>query len=242
MSGHSKWSTIKRQKGAADAKRGQLFTKLSNAITIAVRDGGGVTDINSNFKLRLAYDRARESNMPKENIERAIGRAKARQGDGLEEIIYEGFAPGGVAVIILTVTDNKQRTFSELKSLFEKNGGTLGTPGSVSYLFTQKGEVVVKKDGKSFDDIFSVVEEAQVTDIEEENGSFILYCDSTSFSSVKKILDEKGIVVESSELIYKPTSFVSVDNKVTQDKIMNLLEKVEEMDDVQKVFTNVDFV
>ena len=133
MSGHSKWSTIKRQKGVADAKRGQLFTKLSQAITIAVKQGGGVIDPNSNFKLRLAMDKGRGANMPKEIIQRAIEKAKGGAGGDMEELVYEGFGPGGVAFIVETVTDNKQRTVSEVKNSFDKNGGNLGAQGSVSY-------------------------------------------------------------------------------------------------------------
>src|SRR5436190_1731716 len=145
MSGHSKWATIKRQKGANDIKRGQLFTKLSKAITIAVRQGGGVGDPDSNFRLRLAVEAARTANMPKENIERAIARASGKQDNDLEEGLYEGFGPGGFSVIVESLSDNKQRTVSEVKNVFEKNGGNIGSQGSVQYQFDKKGMITVDK-------------------------------------------------------------------------------------------------
>lgn len=135
MSGHSKWATIKRQKGANDAKRGQLFTKLSKSITLAVREGGGVADPNGNFRLRLAVEAARAANMPKDNIERAISRASGKEMDNLAEALYEGFGPGGFSVIVETLSDNKQRTVSEVKNIFDKNGGSMGSQGSVQYQF-----------------------------------------------------------------------------------------------------------
>lgn len=242
MSGHSKWSTIKRQKGAADAKRGQLFTKISNAITIAVRESGGSTDPENNFKLRLAIDKARAANMPKENIDRAITRAVGKQGLSLETSIYEGFAPGKVAVIVQTVSDNKQRTVSEIKNVFEKGGGILATPGSVSYLFSIKGELSVQKKEKNFDEIFTLALDCGVEDIEEEDDRVVMYCENTALSFVKKSLEEKGLSVETAEIIYKPNSLITISNKDMQNKIIQFLEKVEDLDDVQKVYTNADFI
>ena len=238
MSGHSKWSTIKRQKGAADAKRGQTFTKLSNAITIAVRQGQGVGDPNSNFKLRLAVDKARAANMPKDNIERAISRAAGKLGEDVSELTYEGFAPGGVAVIIETVTDNKQRTFSEVKNIFEKNGGTLGNQGSVSYMFERKGEIIVKKNGMTSDELLNVGLEAGVEDMDEEGDLAFFYLDPTMLQKAKNHFDEKGIIIDNAEIIFKPTTYMSVDEP-TQSKIMGIVEKLEELDDVQKVSTNL---
>ncbi|MBI2420630.1 MAG: YebC/PmpR family DNA-binding transcriptional regulator, partial [Candidatus Levybacteria bacterium] len=153
MSGHSKWSTIKRQKGAADIKRGATFTKISNAITIAVKQGGGVGDPDQNPRLRLAVEMARSANMPKDNIERAIQRASNKGEGELQEVIYEGFAPGGVSVIVEAVTDNTNRTTSEVKSLFNKSGANFAQPGAVSYQFKQTGEIVIHKNGKSIDEI-----------------------------------------------------------------------------------------
>lgn len=239
MSGHSKWSTIKRQKGAADAKRGQAFTKLSNAITLAVRQGGGITDPESNFKLRLAIDRARSMNMPKDNIDRAIERAKgAGAGSSLDEVVYEGFAPGGVALIVEAATDNKNRTTSEVKNLIEKNGGTMGNPGSVAYMFDRRGEIIVQKNGKSADDIMMAALDAGLEDIEEEEDALLLYTSPENLMKVKSALDENGIISENAELIYKPTTTLEVDDSALQ-KLEELMNKIDEHDDVQKVYTNV---
>lgn len=238
MSGHSKWATIKRQKGAADIKRGNLFTKLSNAITVAIRQGGGVADPESNFKLRLAVDRARAANMPKENIERAIDRAKGAAAQNVEELMYEGFGPGGVAIMVVAVTDNKQRTVSEIKNILEKNGGSLASPGSVSYLFKKKGVVVAKKDGLSSDDLLSRGIEAGVEDMEEESDQVIYYVDPEYFAQAKNKLESEGIALVSSQILYEPTSFAA-QNEENQSKVLNLIERLEELDDVQDVYTNL---
>lgn len=238
MSGHSKWSTIKRQKGVADAKRGQAFTKLSNAITLAVKQGGGVADPDSNFKLRLAIDRARTMNMPKDNIERAIDRAKATSKESFDEVVYEGFAPGGVALIVEAATDNKNRTTSEVKNIIEKNGGTMGNPGSVSYMFERRGELVVKKNDKSSDDILEVALDAGLEDIEEESEVFFLYTSPESLMKVKAVLDAEGYEIENAELIYKPTTTVAVDD-ASLEKLEEFMNKIDDHDDVQKVYTNV---
>jgi len=238
MSGHSKWSTIKRQKGVADAKRGQLFTKLAQAITIAVKQGGGVADPNSNFKLRLAMDKGRGANMPKEIIQRAIEKAKGGAGGDMEELVYEGFGPGGVAFIVETVTDNKQRTVSEVKNIFDKNGGNLGAQGSVSYLFHKAGEIVIKKSEQSSDEILDMALDAGVEDMEEGDDVMYLYTDPQSLIQVRNILSEKGLVVDSAELVFRAETTVSVDEEI-EKKIFNLLEKLEDLDDVQKVYTNL---
>ncbi|HXS14882.1 MAG TPA: YebC/PmpR family DNA-binding transcriptional regulator, partial [Candidatus Saccharimonadales bacterium] len=154
MSGHSKWATIKRQKGANDAKRGALFTKLSKAISIAVTQGVGIGDPAQNFRLRLAVEAARAGNMPKENIERAIERAAGKDGVALEEVVYEVFGPGGVGMIVEAATDNKNRTTSEVANIFNKNGGNMGQPGSVSYQFKQIGQLIMDKKNRTLDDIF----------------------------------------------------------------------------------------
>lgn len=238
MSGHSKWSTIKRQKGVADAKRGQAFTKISNAITIAVRQGAGVTDPNSNFKLRLAIEKAREANMPKDNIDRAIKRAEGKGEGVVEEIMYEGFGPGGVAFIIETVTDNRQRTFSEVRNIISKNGGNLGEPGSVSYLFDKVGEIVVQKGPKSFDEVFSVCLELGVDDIEDDDQVFFVYVSPSNLFDIKKQLEEKQFLIESAEIVYKPKTSIELP-EVDQEKIFAIAEKLEELDDVQKVSHNL---
>lgn len=238
MSGHSKWSTIKRQKGVADAKRGQAFTKISNAITIAVRQGAGVTDPNSNFKLRLAIEKARQANMPKDNIDRAIKRAEGKGEGVVEEIMYEGFGPGGVAFIIETVTDNRQRTFSEVRNIISKNGGNLGEPGSVSYLFDKVGEIVVQKGPKSFDEVFSVCLELGVDDIEDDDQVFFVYVSPSNLFDIKKQLEEKQFLIESAEIVYKPKTSIELP-EVDQEKIFAIAEKLEELDDVQKVSHNL---
>lgn len=238
MSGHSKWSTIKRQKGVADAKRGQLFTKLSQAITIAVKQGGGVTDPNTNFKLRLAIDKGRGSNMPKEIITRAIEKAKGGAGGDMEELVYEGFGPGGVALIVETVTDNKQRTVSEVKNILDKNGGNLGAQGSVSYLFKKAGEITVKKTGQSSDEILELALDAGAEDMEEGDDMVHLYTDSQNLMIVRNLLSEKNITIDSAELIYKAETVIALDDD-TEKRIFNLMEKLEDLDDVQKVYTNL---
>lgn len=240
MSGHSKWSTIKRQKGTMDIKRGLTFTKLSNSIYLAVKKGGGDTNLNSNFRLRLAVDAAKSENMPKETIERAMRRAVGKEGGVVEEVLYEGFAPGGVSVIIEAATDNTDRTTSEIKSLFSKEGASFGQPGSVAYQFNQVGQLTVKKDGKSLDEIFEQGVEAGAEDIEDAGDNVVIYADSTDSSKVKDKLVEKGIQVVGLELIRKPVVLMSISDKEKLDKTINFLHKLEELDDVQKVYSNLD--
>lgn len=238
MSGHSKWATIKRQKGAADIKRGQQFTKLANAIVIAIRQGGGIADPESNFKLRLAIDKARSYNMPKDNIERAISKAKGGPGGGdLHEALYEGFAPGGAALMIEAVTDNKQRTVSEVKNVLEKNGGTMGNQGSVSYLFQRVGEIAAPTNGKSSDEILDIALELNSTDYLEEEGDVIFYVAPSNLAAAKKILEEKGMAVFSAELVFKPLATIDVPYE-SRGKINSIIEKLEDLGDVQNVFVN----
>jgi YebC/PmpR family DNA-binding regulatory protein len=241
MSGHSKWATIKRQKGVTDAKRGQAFTKMSNAITIAVKEGGGVGDPASNFKLRMIIEKARAINMPKDNIQRAIERASGVGGNALTEAVYEGFAPGGIAVMVHTVTDNKMRTVAEVKNIFEKSGGGFGSSGSVAYLFDQKGEITVPLSGKSFDDVMMVALDANIDDIEEDAGVAYMYVSPTDLSRAKSDLEALGLTVTTVELVYKPKSTIDLPDESTQEKVMDFLEKVEDLADVQKVFTNANF-
>lgn len=239
MSGHSKWAQIKRQKGAADMKRGQAFTKLASAITIAVREGGGVADPVQNFRLRLSIEKARSINMPKENIERAIERGKGGgKDDALQEVVYEGFAPGGVALIVEAATDNKLRTNSEVKNIIEKNGGTLGVPGSVSYQFQTKGLINVKKD-RDLDEIFMIAADAGAEDIEEVADEVIIYTKPEELANVRNAIGEK-LQILNAELTRKPTITVNISDKNIASKILSLMEKVESMDDVQKVYANFD--
>lgn len=239
MSGHSKWATIKRQKGVADIRRGLTFTKISNAISVAVKKGGD-TNINSNFRLRLAVEEARANNMPKVTIERAIQRASGKEGGVVEEVIYEGFAPGGVSVIIEAATDSPQRTASEIKSLFSKEGASFGRPGSVSYLFLQLGSIIVKKGDKSLDQIFELVSDSGAEDIEDADENVIIYTAPLEVAKVKDKIVEKGLEIVGLELIRKPVVLMPITNKEKLQKTVNFLHKLEELDDVQKVYSNLD--
>ena len=240
MSGHSKWATIKRQKGANDIKRGQLFTKLSKAITIAVRQGGGVADPDSNFRLRLAIDSARTANMPKDNIDRAIQRASGKQEANLEEALYEGFGPGGFSVIVETLSDNKQRTVSEVKNIFDKNGGNIGNQGSVQYQFEKKGMITVAKNGKTLDDIFLIAADNQAEDIEDAENDVFVYTAPSDLAKVRNILAEQGLVVKGAELTWRPIVISSIVDKASAERALNFLEKLDSLDDVQKVYANFD--
>lgn len=240
MSGHSKWATIKRQKGANDQKRGQVFTKLSNAITVAVRQGGGIADPESNFRLRLAIEAARNANMPKDNIERAIERASGKQADAIEEAMYEGFGPGGFSVVIEAVTDNKQRTVSDLKSIFNKAGGNIGTQGSVMYQFDKKGVVTIEKNGKSIDDIFSLAVESGADDIEEAGEEVLIYTKPEEVAMVRDLLSQQGVQVKSAEINLHPIVISPITDKEAAERALSFLEKIEALDDVQKVYANFD--
>jgi YebC/PmpR family DNA-binding regulatory protein len=240
MSGHSKWATIKRQKGANDAKRGQLFTKLSSAITIAVRQGGGSADPESNFRLRLAIEAARAANMPKENIERAIQRASGKQADTLEEATYEGFGPGGFSVVVEAFTDNKLRTVSEVKNIFNKNGGSMGAQGSVMYQFEKKGVIAVSKVDKSLDDIFIIAADNGVEDIEEAGLEVLLYTKPEDVTKIKDALVQNGLEIKTFELIFRPVVINQIIDKSSAEKALSFIDKLESLDDVQKVYANFD--
>lgn len=241
MSGHSKWSTIKRQKGVNDQKRGQLFTKLGKVITIAVREGGGITDPEDNFKLRLAIEKARGSNMPKENIKRAIERGVGRSGEGqLESVIYEGYGPFSVAIIVEAATDNKKRTSQELKSVFERGGGSLGGSGSVFYLFERKGLIVVAQKGLTEDQVLEKILETGAEDLEETEDGFEIYTQDQRLHEVKERLVSSGLEIIESELTFKPKSTVAITEKEKAEKILKLMDSLEDLDDVQKVYANFD--
>ncbi len=240
MSGHSKWSTIKRQKGTKDQKRGQVFTKLSYSITTAVREGGGVTDPNSNFRLRLAVEEARAANMPKENISRAIERAKGGQGGEIEEIFYEGFGPGGFSVIVEALTDKKQRTVAEVKNLFEKNGGSFGVTGSVLYQFEKKGEITVAKEEKALDDVFLIAADNMAEDIEEYGNDAIIYTKSEDLARTRDGLQNAGLRVKESRLFWKPILVNTITETEKAMKAMKFVELLEDLDDVHKVYVNFD--
>lgn len=240
MSGHSKWAQIKRQKGVADIKRGLTFTKLANAITIAVRQSGGVGDPNNNFRLRLLIDKARAVNMPKENIERAIQRALGKQESEVGEIIYEGFAPYKVALIVEAVTDNRLRTNSEVKNIFDKGGGIFGQQGSVSYMFKKAGKITVKKENISNDEIFLVAIESGAEDIEEKEEEVTIYTSSQDLAKVKDVFMEKKINIIQAELVWMPTMTVVLKDDEKIQKVVDFIGKLEAMDDVQKVSSNLE--
>lgn len=239
MSGHSKWAQIKRQKGAADKKRGQAFTKLANAITIAVGQGGGVADPEQNFRLRLAIEKAREINMPKENVQRAIDRATGKGDKGilLEEVVYEGIGQFGSAFIIEAVTDNKLRTTGEVRSMLEKYGVTPVTPGAASYQFEKRGVIVARKNGQTADDILMLVADAGGEDIEEVGDEVYIYTKAGELAKVRHALQDK-LVIKDAKLSMLPTVSVSIADKEVEKRMGTLLQALEDLDDVQEVYVN----
>lgn len=233
MSGHSKWATIKRAKGATDKARGLLFTRLSNAISIAVREGGGV-DPESNFKLRLAIDKARAANMPKENIARAVQRGSGEGGAlTLESVMYEGFAPGGIGLLIETLTDNKQRSSSEIRNVLSLHGGVLGGVGSVGYLFEQVGQLIVEGNSPSLLDVILL---SDARDFVEKNAQIIVITQPTQLHEIQKKLSENGAVIVESELIFRPLATIPVPPD-TESALMRLLEALEELTYVNAVYS-----
>lgn len=238
MSGHSKWSTIKRKKGAADAKRGQLFTKLAREITVAAR--AGLPDPEANFRLRLAVQKARAENMPKENIDRAIERGSGEAGgEQFDEIFYEGYGPGGTALMILAMTDNRNRTVGEVRAALTRGGGTLGESGSVGWMFDQVGMIVLDAKGQDADELALVAIDAGANDIRVEDGSVEVYTDAQDLHRVQEALSAAGQVVESAELTMRPKTMMSPDPDVAV-KAIRLLERLEDLDDVQQVYSNLD--
>lgn len=242
MSGHSKWSSIKRQKGVADVKRGAAFTKLANAISIATREGGGGDPV-SNFKLRLIIEQARSANMPKDNIQRAIDRGLGKTDAGqLEFVAYEAYAPSKVALIIEAVTDNKNRTTAEIKTTIEKNGGTFVAKGAISWMFDDKGLIVVEKVGKTFGEIFEMSAEAGADDVEDLDDAVEVYTRPTELEIVKKALESKGLTIKAAELAKKPTTMQAVIGEDKVNSLITFIEKLEDLDDVQKVWSNLEIV
>lgn len=236
MSGHSKWSTIKRQKGVNDAKRGLLFSKLARAITLSAKQGG--TDPTANIKLRLAMDKARGSNMPKENIERAVDKAREAAGGELFEATYEGYGPGGVAVLVEAATDNKNRTAQEIKNIFEKWEGSLGVPGSVSYQFEPKGLIVIGKGANSDEMILSLMEVEGVEDVEEVEDEIEVHVKPSEVFQVRGRAEEAGMAVKSAEITMLPKTLISLDAD-KENKVLKLIENLDDHEDVQKVYANI---
>lgn len=244
MSGHSKWSTIKRQKGVADIKRGLTFTKVANAITIAAKFGGS-GDPEMNPRLRMVIEEAKSVNMPKENVQRAIDRGLGKlPGQLLEEVAYEGFGPAKAAFIVEGVTDNRLRTLQVIKNIFEKSGGSLGSTGSAGFMFSQKGEIrVASKGGNVDDELLELIDcEAEDVDSFEDEHSYLVYTEPTKLAQVSNKITQAGYRVESQELIMKPTVTVTIDDKEKAQKVLEFTEKLEELDDVQKVFSNFEIV
>ena len=238
MSGHSKWSQIKRQKGAADVKRGMVFTKMTKEIMIAAKEGGG--DPDANFRLRLAMDRARAVNMPRDNIQRAIDRATGGgDGSALESVVYEGYAPGGVSVMIEAATDNRNRTVSEIRAAFTRGGGKLGESGSVQWLFEQKGIIEIDAGKRSPDDVSLTAIDSGAEDVETDGSLVSAYTTPGSFEKVKTALEKAGIKVASAEVSMRPTTTIRVDGDQAR-KVLRLVEELEDLDDVQKVHANFD--
>jgi YebC/PmpR family DNA-binding regulatory protein len=238
MSGHSKWATIKRSKGVADAKRGAIFTKLMREIMVAARQGGGSTE--SNFRLRLAVQKARDNSMPMDNIERAIKKGTGESGAGsLQEMTMEGYGPKGVAIIVAAMTDNRNRTVSEIRSAFSKHGGNLSDSGGVSWMFENKGVIGVDTTGKNADDIALTAIDAGADDVKEEKDYLEIYTKPQKLEIVRKTIEPQAPVV-SSEIQMIPTTTVMLEEKEAL-QTMKLIDHLEELDDVQKVYSNADF-
>lgn len=239
MSGHSKWATIKHAKGAADAKRGQLFTKFIKEISIAARMGGG--DPASNPRLRTAILKARAANMPKDNIERAIKKGTGELGGATyEEKLYEGYGPGGVAILVEVLTDNNNRAAANVRNIFSKSGGNLGATGSVSYMFNRKGVIEYDAEVVNEDEVMDAALEAGADDIVTEEGIITVTTDPASFESVLEVLQGKGYESVSAEVAMVPDMYSAVDTE-TATKLQKLIDRLEEDDDVQNVYTNADF-
>jgi YebC/PmpR family DNA-binding regulatory protein len=246
MSGHSKWSSIKHKKAIVDSRRGAQFTKLARAVTVAAREGGGDPELNA--ALENAVRKAKAASMPKDNIERAIAKGTGEGGDGdaLETVVYEGYGPAGVAVLVETVTDNRNRTGPDVRNLFTKHGGSLGEPGSVAYLFEKKGVILVDSgagdDGgtPTTEDDLLVAVEAGAEDISEDEGVFEIVTALPDFTAVRRALEDAGIAIDSAELTYRPSSLVPIEHDGQVEKLMRLIDSLEENDDVAAVHANFD--
>jgi YebC/PmpR family DNA-binding regulatory protein len=238
MAGHSKWAGIKHKKAIVDARRGKLFTKLARAITVAAKEGGG--DPDGNPALALAIQKAKDASMPKDNIERAVakGTGEGTDADALETVVYEGYGPGGVAIMIEALTDNRNRTGSEVRHIFGKHGGNLGEPGSVAYLFDKTGVIVVDAERYSEDDLMPAID-AGATDIALDDDVFEVLADPSDLSAVRAALDEAGVDVESFEVAQRPKTTVPLDEDGAT-KLMRLIDALEDQDDVDTVHANFD--
>ncbi len=238
MSGHSKWSTIKHKKGATDAKRGKLFTKLIKEITVAARMGGG--DADSNPRLRHALATARSQNMPKDTSERAVKKGTGElEGVNYEEILYEGYGPAGVAILVETMTDNRNRTIAEVRNIFGKAGGNVGTDGCVAWMFDKKGLISVSKDDSDEETLMDIALEAGAEDFKEESDSFEVIIEPADFDTVKDAIDAADIKTIMAEITMIPQNMTKVDGK-DAEKMIRFMEALDDCDDVQKFYTNAD--
>jgi YebC/PmpR family DNA-binding regulatory protein len=238
MSGHSKWSSIKHKKAIVDSRRGAQFSKLARAIMVAARDGGG--DPDTNVTLENAVRKAKEASMPKENIERAIAKGSGEGGeaDAIEAVLYEGYGPGGVALLVEALTDNRNRTGADVRHAFTKNGGSLGEPGSVAYLFDKKGAIVIDATRHSEDELMAAVE-AGAEDITTDEDVVEVISEPSDFTAVRNALEQAGVEMESAEMVYRPSSLVPIDESQA-GALMRLIEALEENDDVDAVHANFD--
>lgn len=237
MSGHSKWSTIKRKKGAEDARRGRIFTKLGRELQIAAREG---PDPDVNFKLRLIIEKARQANMPKENIERAIRRgAGLEKGEALEDLTFEGYGPHGVAMLVHVTTDNRNRAVAEVRSVFSRSGGNLGESGCVAWLFESKGYITLAVNDSDPDELAMMAIEAGADDVTVADDWVEVFTKIEDFQAVRESLQGQGLAIDSAELAMIPKSLAQLGEKETF-QVMNLVERLEEMDDVQQVYSNLD--
>jgi YebC/PmpR family DNA-binding regulatory protein len=237
MSGHSKWSTIKREKGAKDAARGAVFTKLGNALAMAARSG---TDPDTNFSLRLAIDKAKAANMPSANIQRAIDRVKDKNAAQLQEVLYEGYGPGGVAILTECATDNLNRTYPEVRLAFSKHGGNIAEKGAVAFQFDRKGMIRVKNGDLSADDLLMQVIEAGAEDVQQEGDESVIYTEAKDLAKVRDALKAAGLDITEAELTYVPNSTIEVTDEATAGKIMRLMDTLESLDDVTTTHVNFD--
>ena len=240
MSGHSKWSSIKHKKGAADAKRGKLFSKLSRAIIVAAKDGGG--DPTNNLALQNAIEKARSYSMPKDNIDRAIAKGSGADADAdaFETIVYEGYGPEGVAVIVEALTDNKNRTAADVRHMFSKHGGNLGATGAVAWQFDRRGVVVVPADGVEEEELLLVAADGGAEDIEQDGDVFQVTSAPESLSAVRQAIEAAGMAVDSAELMLVPKTTVAVEDEAKARQVMRLIDALEDNDDVQDVYANFD--
>lgn len=239
MSGHSKWASIKHQKGVADARRGQLFTKLTREIIIAAREGGGNPDMN--FRLRLAVQKARDNNMPMDNIERAIKKGTGElEGGSLTEITLEGYGPSGIAILVNALSDNRNRAIQEVRGVFTRHGSSLGESGCVAWIFDSRGVITIKAENLDADEMALSAIDAGAEDVKVEGDYVEVYTKPEELETVRTALQEQGLTIDSSDVVMTPKNQVELDEKAAT-QALKLMEKLEELDDVQNVYSNADF-